>query len=255
MIDERNRRRLKQALIEPFPPPSPNLERITLASLERSPVRRTSTRVVALAAFLVFMVVAASIALAGHVLRDNSGPVHLSPQQIALQLAQLRQRPLNLPVLGPDGNCHDSPVSMKSVYFGKGVRQTMAGPVYGNHGPIYGYGGPEVIADHGYYYHVTYLSDAKYQGIALVRGRRLDGTERIVFSGPLATGALVTTETIEGTPIRFFDELVLPQGPPNGSVWRQWPVLQGVPGPGCYGFQVDGPSFHDTFTVSVRLGG
>ena len=255
MIDERNRLRLKQALIEPFGPPKPNLERIALASLERSADRRTSSRVLALAAFLVFMALAASIALAGHLLRDNSGPVHLSPHQIALQLAQLRQRPLNLPALRPDGNCPNSTVSMKSVYFTKGSSQTMAGPVYGNLGPIYGYGGPEVTTDHGYYYHVTYLSDAKYQGIALVRGRRLDGTQRLVFSVPLATGSLVTTDTIEGTATRFFDELVLPQGPPNGSVWRQWPVLQGVPGPGCYGFQLDGPSFHDTLVFSVHLGG
>jgi hypothetical protein len=244
MIDERNRRRLKQALIEPFGPPRPNLDRIALALLERSPVRRTSTRVLALAAFLVFMALAASITLAGHLLRDNSGPVGPSPQQIALQLAQLRQRPLNLPTLGPNGSCPETKLN-----------QTVSRPLYANQGPIYGEGGPEVTGDHGYYYHATWLSDAKYQGLALVRGRRLDGTQQIMFAGPLAAGSLVTTDTIGGTPTRLFDELVLPPGPPNGSVWRQWPVLQGVPGPGCYGFQFDGPSFRDTFVISVAPGG
>jgi len=244
MMDEGNRRRLKQALIEPFSPPSPNLERIALEALERWSFRRTSTRVMALAAFLVFMALAASIALAGHLLRDNSGPVGPSPQQIALQLAQLRQRPLNLPALGPNRGCPETKLN-----------QTTSRPLYANQGPIYGEGGPEVTGDHGYYYHATWLSDAKYRGLALVRGRQLGGTQRIMFAGPLAAGSLVTTDTIGGTATRFFDELVLPPGPPTGSVWRQWPVLQGVPGPGCYGFQLDGPSFHDSFVVSVPQGG
>ncbi|HEY4865464.1 MAG TPA: hypothetical protein VIK45_08140 [Candidatus Dormibacteraeota bacterium] len=244
MIDERNRRRLRQALVEPFGPPSPELERIMLASLERSPVRRTSTRVLALAVFLVFMALAASIALAGHVLRDNSGPASPSPQQVAKELAQLRQRPLNLPALGPNGTCPETPLN-----------QTVSRPLYANHGPIYGEGGPEVTGDHGYYYHVTWLSDAKYKGLALVRGRRLDGAEQIIFAGPLAAGSFVTTDTIGGTSTRFFDELVLPPGPQSGSAWRQWPVLQGVPSAGCYGFQLDGPVFHDFFVVNVAPGG
>jgi len=256
MIDERNRRRLNKALIEPFGPPSANLERIALASLERLPVRRTSTRVLALTAFLVFMVLAASIALAGRLLRDNSGPVGPSPQQIALQLAELRQRPLDLPTLGPNGTCPETPQPIKTRYFEKGPNPTMiSGPVFGNHGPIYGEGGPEVTGDHGYYYRVTWLSDAIYPGLALVRGRQLDGTHQIMFAGPLAAGSLVTTDTIGGKATRFFDELVLPPALPTSSVWRHWPVQQGVPGAGCYGFQLDGPSFHDTIVLSVPQGG
>lgn len=265
MIDERNRRRLKQALIEPFSPPSPNLQRITLASLERSPVRRTSTRVVALAAFLVFMALAASIALAGHLLRDNSGPVGPSPQQIALQLAQLRQYPVSLPALGPNGTCPETSLPIKTRYFKEDPNLRISGPVYGDHGPIYAIVGPEITfkpmaglvitGEHGYYFQMTYLSDAKYQGLALIRGRRLDATQQLVFSGPLATGSFVTTDTILGKSTRFFDELVLPPGPPTGSVWRQWSVLQGLPSAGCYGFQLDGPSFHDTFVVSFPPGG
>ena len=252
MIDERNRRQLKEALIEPFNPPSPNLERIALASLERSPVRRTSTRVLALAAFVLLMALAASIALAGRLLRDNSGPVGPSPRQIAQQLAELRQRPLDLPALGPNGSCPETDHPTVDIYFKKGPNQTVSRGVYGNHGPIYGDGGYEVTGDRGYYYHVAWLSDATYQGLALVRGRRLDGTQRIMFAGPLAAGSFVTTDTIEGTATRFFDELVLPPGPPTGSVWRRWPVLQGVPlGAGCSGFQLDGPSFRDTIVVFV----
>jgi hypothetical protein len=262
MIDERNRRRLKQALIEPFSPPSPNLERITLASLERSPVRRTSTRVLAVAGFLVFMVLAASIALAGHLLRNTSGPVGPSPQQIALQLAQLRQRPLSLPALGPNGSCPVTPQLIKKIYLklGPWPNQTITTVVFANRGPIYGIYGfraPETTGKYGYYYRVTYLSDPVYNGLALVRGRRLDGTQRLMFSGPLAAGSAVTTDAVgdPGASTQFFDELVLPPGPPNRSVWRQWRVLQGVPGAGCYGFQVDGPSFHDSFVVSIPPGG
>jgi hypothetical protein len=257
MIEERNRLRLKQALIEPFGPPKPNLERIVLASLERSAVRRTSSRILALAAFFVFMALAASIALASRLLRDNSGPVRSSPQQIALQLVQLRQRPLDFPKLLSDGTCPVSTERTKDIYFKRGPNQAITELVFGNRGPIYGLGGPETTGDHGYYYRVTYLSDAKYQGFALVRGRRLDGAEQLMFAGPMATGSLVATDTVlgPGTLTQFFDELVLPPGPTNGSVWRQWHVLQGVPGAGCYGFQLDGPSFHDTFVVTVPQGG
>jgi hypothetical protein len=260
MIDDRNRRRLKQALIEPFDPPSPNLERLALTSLERLPARRTtSVRVLAWTAFLVFMALAATITLAGHLLRDNSGPVRPSPQQIALQLAQLRQRPLNLPTLrpngSPNGTCPVGSPLLKEVYFKNGPLHTVAEYVIGNHGPIYGLGGPAVSGDLGYYYQVTYLSDARYQGLALVRGRRLDGPQQLMFSGPMATGSLVTTDTIDGKSTQFFDELFLPPASPTSSVWRQWPVLQGVPGAGCYGFQIDGPSFHDTFAVYVPPGG
>jgi hypothetical protein len=265
MIDERNRRRLKQALIDPFSPPSPNLDRIVLASLERAPLRRTSTRVLALAAFLVFIALAASIALAGHLLKDFSGPVGPSPQKIALQVAQLRLRPLSLPAIGPNASCPETSRPIKTRYFKKDSSLRISGPVYGNHGPIYAVAGPEITfkpiegqvitGEHGYYYQMTYLSDAKYQGLALIRGRRLDGTQQLVFSGPLATGSFVTTDTILGTSTRFFNELVLPPGPASGSVWRQWSVLQSVPWPGCYGFQIDGPSFHDTFVVSVPPGG
>jgi hypothetical protein len=261
MIDQRNRRRLKQALIEPFGPPSPNLGRIALASLERSSFRRTSTRVLALAVFFVFMALAASIALAGHILRDNSGPVGPPPQRIALQLAELRQRPVSLPALGPNGSCPVTPQLIKNIYIklGPWPNETITTVLSGNHGPIYGifgFGGPSITGDHGYYYRVTYLSDAKYHGLSLVRGRRLDGTQQLMFSGALAAGSPVTTETVvaPGTSTQFFDELVLP-GSSSGSVWRHWPVLQGVPGPGCYGFQIDGPSFHDTFVVSVPQGG
>jgi len=267
MIDERNHLRLKQALIEPFGPPKPNLGRIALASLERSAARRTSSRVLALAAFLVFMALAASIALASRLLRDNSGPVRPSPQQIALQLAQLRARPLDFPTLLPDGSCPVTTQPTKDVYFKKGPNQIITEVVFGNHGPIYGLGGPETTGDHGYYYRVTYLSDAKYQGLALVRGRQLDGTQQLMFDGPMATGSLVTTDTVygPGTSTQFFDELLLPPGPASIPVlprtpasirvWRQWHVTQGVPGAGCYGFQLDGPSFHDTFVVSVPQGG
>lgn len=267
MIDERNRLRLKKALIEPFGPPKPNLERIALESLERSAVRRTSSHVLALAVLLVFMAVAASIALAGRLLRDNSGPVNLSPHQIAVQLAQLSQRPLDLPKMLADGSCPVSTGQTKDVYFKKGPNQTITEVVIGNHGPIYGLGGPETTGDHGFYYRVTYLGEPKYQGLALVRGHQLDGSQQVMFAGPMATGSLVTTDTVAGpgTSTQFFDELVLPAGPASipvstpgpatGSVWRQWHVMQGVPGAGCYGFQIDGPLFQDTFVVSVPQGG
>jgi len=253
MIDERNRMRMKAALVEPFNPPRPDLERLAFASIERRRVQRPN-RALALAAFALFMVLAVSVALAGHLLRPNPGPA-TPRQQVQILLAQLRDRPMNLPQLGAGGRCIETPQVLKNAILNKGQKQPDTLSLYGTDGPIYGAGGPKTTGEHGYYYDVTWLSDAKYNGAALIRGRKLDGPEQIVFAGPLATGTLVTTDVIGGKSTPFYSELVIPSGQATGGLWRQWHLYQGVPGPGCYGFQVDGPTFQQTVVVDVPQGG
>lgn len=70
-------------------------------------------------------------------------------------------------------------------------------------------------------------------------------------SVPASVTAYANSQT---TSTRFYDELILPAGS-SGGFWRQWPLTQGVPGPGCYAFQVDGPSFQDIVIVQVAQGG
>jgi hypothetical protein len=144
------------------------------------------------------------------------------------------------------------------VFFQAGQGSVSPG-LYGGRGPIYGQGGPETNGTHGYYYDVTWLSDASYHGVAIVRGRRLDGNQEIVFAGQLAAGRLVTTDNVgpidNYRTMNFYSELVIPAGNPNDKVWRRWAVTQGVPGPGCYGFQIDGPSFQELVVTYVPPGG
>lgn len=59
MIDERNRERMKRALVDAFGPPRPDLERLALASIEQRRVRRVPSRMFALAAVAVVLVLAA----------------------------------------------------------------------------------------------------------------------------------------------------------------------------------------------------
>lgn len=251
MSDERNRLRMKAALVDPFGPPRLDLEQRALADIGGRRMSQ-SNRLFAVAAFAIFMLVAVSVVLAGRVLRPTPGPATTPKPQVSVVLSQLEARPLHLPALGPGGTCNQTDQVFKDVFY---TQKQKSAPysllLYGTTGPIYGEGGSGLHGNHGSYFHVTWLSDAAYEGIALVRGRKLDGPERIVFSGPLASGNLVTTETIDGVVTRFYDQLVIPQGPSNGSVWRTWQLWQGVPNGGCYAFQIDGPAFEQTVVVDV----
>lgn len=98
MIDQRNRHRMKEALMKPFGDPRPDVERLAMAAVQNRPAHRTATRAVALAAIVLFIALAVSIALAGRLLRPASQIVG-SQEQSAAVLEQLRQRPLSLPAL------------------------------------------------------------------------------------------------------------------------------------------------------------
>ena len=253
MVDMRNRLRLKKALVDPFGPPSTGFQARALASLGRSRSRRIVSRTVSMIAFAALLGVAVTAIIAGHVIRLPSESVGLSHQD-ADQLAQLRQRPLQFPALGPTGSCPSTALhEIHAFYRVGGDRETIE--AFGSTGPIYGRGGPQIHADQGYYYVVEYLSDATYPGLALVRGQELSRPEPLMFAGPMAQGRLVRTGLIEGTRTKLFDELVLPRATGGPAVWRTWQVIQGIPGPGCYGIQLDGPSFHDTIVVEVISGG
>lgn len=232
-------------------PPPPGLEERILHNVRATGAhpnpKRSTVAQLLIAAVLV--VIAVGLLFATRLLPRPSSPANES-SQVASELQQLRQRPLTLPGLNPDGSCPVTSQQLIPVFLHPGDTPTVM-LAYGNHGPIYGLGGSGPQTPRGYYYNVTWLSDVSYSGLALVRGRELNGPRPIMFSGPLATGSPVLADTIGGQSIQFLDELVLPPAHSRASAWRSWGELQGVQGPGCYAFQIDGPSFEDIIVVDV----
>ena len=81
---------------------------------------------------------------------------------------------------------------------------------------------------------VLWVAAATYAGPVLIRGRQLDGPRAVGFG----RGAVPLREMQLLRPgARSADE-------PTG--YREWPSYPRVPGPGCYGYQVDGTSFSTT---------
>jgi len=86
-----------------------------------------------------------------------------------------------------------------------------------------------------------WLSVDGYDGIALVRGGRIDRDGEMLFypgSGPEYVSALRLT--VEGW---------VHGGSPSG--WREWNSGTFVAEPGCYAFQVDGEDFTDIIVVQA----
>ena len=172
MIDQRNRERMKQALVQPYGPPRPDLERFVLGSVGRLPDRRGPSRILALTLGALLVVLAIAIVFGREIhwpLSQNMGTQEQNPV-----LQQLRHRPLNLPAMAADGSCPQSAVVTRDVFFKPGEHGS-GWPVVGDAGPINAQPLFTLLAKGGYFFSLTYVADASYQGPALIRGRKLDG--------------------------------------------------------------------------------
>jgi hypothetical protein len=145
------------------------------------------------------------------------------------------RRPLVLPSVPPGGDCPVKAIAQHTPQYGKGAGD---GPFY----VTMAYDGPDAtmtytlgnawVGDWGGEKTLWY-ADPTYQGRALIRGRRIDGTGEVRFD--YAEGKSLQPEAL-------FDTRLSRQ--PNG----QWPSWIGatrlrVDSPGCYAFQVDGDIF------------
>jgi hypothetical protein len=84
---------------------------------------------------------------------------------------------------------------------------------------------------------VLWVAAPDYPGVALIRGRRLDGPGGVYFSN----SRLVTSLRFE------LDTRVIAAGSDQG--WRYLPSTVNVEQPGCYGFQIDGPGWTSTIVM------
>ena len=146
------------------------------------------------------------------------------------QLAELEKRPLNTPAPAADGQCHQGPFTNEIFPYINGSSES---EVYGA-GPVYGVGSSPIQAGAFLYFDVTYITDPSVQGVVLVRINDVSGKYQGRFVGPLAAGAMLGTDSIEGQQYSAYSELALPAENPPANVaptkpgWGAWHVLQGI---------------------------
>ncbi len=179
----------------------------------------------------------------------------------ATTLADLRERPQNLPAIGAGGACpgtssHDLHPVINAV---KG-------------GPGFGFGpGPAYISGIDEFYpsgfdNVVWLVDSSYSGPVLVRGRQVNGAGDIGFAEPIAfpgqgfssagsppPGQPLARVPIEATSTPFYQELDLPAAQAGDAqhFWRMFFSRTHIESAGCYAFQLDGLSFSVVIVFQV----
>lgn len=198
-----------------------------------------------LVAVLLLIALVAAVFVGGRIIHDwnqfhrevPAGPGHAS-------IAALEARPLQLPRLTPTDTCPDGPVS--------------AG-IYGN-GPYYGdpsLGAPSPRhTTWGLYWDLVGVTDRSVSGLLLVRAVDVKTQQPYVFVGQFAAGPIVGTDGLSGQTVQQHSELVLdtahqPRSASNSKT--RWSFTVGVPNgnSGCYGWQIDGDSFTETFVFNA----
>jgi hypothetical protein len=198
----------------------------------------------ALAAALAVVLLVATLLTGGHVWQDwvhfqtGSAP---SGREIE---AELRARPILLPVVAPDAECPSTPTT------------TIDYATYYGAGPVYALGGSPTTTDWGTYFAVTYMTDSKYKGLVLIRIRDLMSDRHGVFVGPHAAGDVVGVDTLNGKSVQQHAELILdashPQARSGNNKWGLWAVQQGISlgWSHCVGIQIDGVGFTEVITAA-----
>ena len=168
-------------------------------------------------------------------------PTRSTPTLVAMPTAvlPLNQRVLALPVLRPDEDCPVSKGSKEAVpeeryIFGAGGLWFGRGPVYfglswhDDQGDDATFSlDPVPYQNNAYSAKTPWVSTPRYAGPILVRGRQLDVAE--------ATNLRFSHEGFGPSEALQLDA----QGGPGADRWGFWPSSMLVPGPGCYGVQID----------------
>jgi len=167
---------------------------------------------------------------------------------------QLKQRPLTLPVIRAGDRCPVTQGSRESVprepyifcarcvWFGRGpVYFAWAWSFQANHveDAMFSLQGvPHENSD--YRAKTPWVSKPDYSGPILIRGRRLDGKGPLRFS----SGGSKPEEDLKlDAPNRT-----------DSTHWSFWPSSMYVPGPGCYGVQLDTQRGTDIVIFSAATG-
>lgn len=149
--------------------------------------------------------------------------------------ATLRQKPITLPHLAPGTTCPVTPRNQMvpppptryTAEYGIGSGPLYPVAYYFNDGTTLNLQDYMRESDGWFGAKVRWIGGPNYDGLALIRGRQLDGAGEIRFQ---------------------YDGVYSPDYVPEMALelrpgWNQWPAVTLLPGPGCYAYQVDGTSF------------
>jgi hypothetical protein len=154
-------------------------------------------------------------------------------------------RPLELPTLASEEPCPRTPGGRPNPDIAIALG---TGPVY----PVLGFEKPppapkgvvrlydNEMRDGAYWHKTLWAVDPRYDGPVLIRGHALDT--------PRALGFVVPSGGPGGSQ-RHVDELEFRAE--KTESWRYGPSITVLPGPGCYGFQVDGTTFSETIVFQA----
>lgn len=158
-------------------------------------------------------------------------------------------RPLRLPPVPPGGRCPVTrgarayvPEGFRGVFLGTGpVRPDVGGYTdRTQRDSASGIAYLEPTTTDGWHaFKTLWIVNADYTGPVLIRGARLDRPGALAFSPDSPTAD---------------SQLVIPAGRTLNEYhgMRSAPGATLVHGPGCYGYQVDGPGLSETIVVNVR---
>ncbi|MDQ6693769.1 MAG: hypothetical protein M3014_05015 [Chloroflexota bacterium] len=165
--------------------------------------------------------------------------------------ANLEQRPLRLPTLPPGATCSPTQGRLQDLpapAFPSSAYVLGSGPVYpvapsdpiGDAISPNGVAHPSPQQNGTYRIKVPWISKPDYPGPALVRGRQLDGGNKVRF----------TYAQYYNQPQ---DEMRLDESNDNGTNygWSFWPSGVEFASSGCYGLQIDGVTFTEAITFRV----
>ncbi len=164
-------------------------------------------------------------------------------------VTSLRQRPLNLPALSLGGACPATQGKVQALptpAYPSSVYVLGSGPVYlqainsDAAGLVNPDGTARALSQNGIYgIKGPWISKPDYPGPILIRGRQLDGPNKIGFE--------------YGQSRQPQEEMRLDDANNNGTTygWSFWPSGISFPSLGCYGLQIDGLNFTDTIILNV----
>ncbi len=96
----------------------------------------------------------------------------------------------------------------------------------------------------------AWVANPSYTGVIEIRGRSLRGEGRaLLFSSGSGPSELMRLNAphvmLDAGPVGATSRPP-PQAPATSAEWSFWPTSTGIPGPGCYGIQIDTPERSQT---------
>lgn len=153
------------------------------------------------------------------------------------ELAQLENRPLNLPAPASYLDCKSGPYNSAGAF---------------GSGPVYGVGGGTSTSNWGTYFHNGAYAETRIAGPILVRARDLFTLQSVIFVGQYAAGPVVGSDMVDGQSYKQHLELLLDESSSskqNKTHKFDWAFMAGVPSgwSGSTGWQIDGVGFSEVF--------